>query len=122
MAWLAVLKHAAMVYDFAAEVLRDKLSAHDPVLRPSDYEAFVHQKSPAHPELIQLTASSKNKIRQVLLRMLLEAGILKEGSALGLIQRPVLPPGQFRVIASDSPHWLAGFLVPDTEISQYSDT
>jgi hypothetical protein len=116
-AWLAACKRTRFVFDFAAEVLRDKLAAHDPVLRPSDYEAFVENKGLAYPELAQLTPLSKSKIRQVLLRMLTEAGILAAGEALGNIQRPVLSPSVARLIIADSSNWLAGFLVPDAEIT-----
>jgi hypothetical protein len=115
-AWLAVCKHILFAFEFAAEVLRDKLSAHDPVLRHSDYEAYIESKELTHPELAQLTPSSKNKIRQVLLKMLTEAGLLANGRPLGTIQRPPLSPTVICAITSDSPSWLAGFLVPDIEI------
>ena len=116
MAWLAAFKHSAFVFDFVAELLREKLAAHDPILRHSDYETFFDGKSASHPELGRLTNSSKNKIRQVLLRMLAEAGLLVTGTGLGTIQRPVLSPAVLRAVISESPRWLAGFLVPDSEI------
>jgi len=115
-AWLAACKHIQFAFEFAAEVLRDKLAAHDPVLRHSDYEAYLENKILSHTELAQLATSSRNKIRQVLLRMLNEAGLLEPGTALGTIRRPVLSAEVVGVIIADSPHWLAGFLVPDTEI------
>jgi hypothetical protein len=115
-AWLAACKRIRFAFEFAAEVLRDKLAVHDPVLRPSDYEGYVENKRLAHQEFARLTASSKNKIRQVLLRMLAEAGLLEAGASLGTIQRPVLSPAVGRAIVSDTPVWLAGFLVPDSEI------
>ncbi|MCG3776509.1 MAG: hypothetical protein JW395_3368 [Nitrospira sp.] len=115
-AWLAACKHIRFAFEFAAEVLRDKLAAHDPVLRHSDYESYVENKGLCHPEFVRLTTSSKNKVRQVLLRMLTEVGILGKGAALGTIQRPALSPAVVRVISADSPNWLAGFLVPDAEI------
>lgn len=118
MAWLAALKNISFAFDFASEVLREKLAVHDPVLRLSDYETYVEHKSAAHPELTQLATISKSKIRQVLLRMLREAGLLGAGGTLGTIQRPVLSPGVTRAVVADSPHWLAGFLVPDTEIGR----
>jgi hypothetical protein len=115
-AWLAVCKHIRFAFEFAAEVLRDKLTAHDPVLRHSDYEAYAESKALAHPELARLTTASKIKIRQVLLKMLTEAGLLTKGASLGTIQRPVLSSAVSRVITSDSPAWLSGFLVPDSEL------
>ena len=116
-AWLAACKHIPFAFDFASEVLRDKLAAHDAVLRPSDYEVYVENKSLSHPELARLASSSKYKVRQILLRMLTEAGLIVKGPALGTIQRPALSPAVVRVITADSPHWLAAFLVPDLEIS-----
>ena len=116
-AWLAVCKSIRFAFEFASEVLRDKLAAQDAFLRPSDYEAYVENKSLSHSELARLTTLSKTKVRQVLLRMLAEAGLLATGTALGTIQRPALSPTVVRAITSDSPDWLAGFLVPDAEIS-----
>lgn len=115
-AWLAACKHIRFAFDFASEVLRDKLCVHDPVLRHSDYEAYAETKGLSHPEFARLTTSSKNKIRQVLLRMLTEAGLLVKGTGLGTIQRPVLSPAVLHIINADNPSWLAGFLVPDIEI------
>ena len=53
---------------------------------------------------------------KALLRMLREAGLLNKGSALGIIERPVLSPAVVDVIRRDDIRWLAGFLVPDAEI------
>ena len=118
LSWLAAMKHIPFVYEFAAEVLREKLAMHDTVLRPSDYEDYVEAKSVAHPEISDLSEASKYKIRQVLLRMLREAGLLNKGSALGVIERPVLSPAVANVIREDNSYWLAGFLVPDNEIGR----
>jgi hypothetical protein len=115
-AWLAAIKHIRFAYEFASEVLRAKLEAHDPVLRRSDYETFVAAKSVTHPELSELAESSKAKLKQVLLRMLTEAGLLTPGHALGTISRTILPHAVLEAIIKDDPQWLAGFLVPDDEI------
>lgn len=116
LAWLAAIKHIPFVFEFAAEALRDKLAAHDPVLRLSDYEAYVELKASTHPALSQLTAVTRAKLRRVLLRMLAEADLLAPGIALGTVQRPVLSPAVTSVIQADDPRWLAGFLVPDAEL------
>jgi len=120
--WLAACKHIPFVFEFAAEVLREKLAAHDATLRPSDYESYVEHKAISHPEIAELRPSSKTKVRQIVLRMLAEAGLLVKGAALGTIQRPALSPAVGSAITSDDPKWLAGFLVPDTEIPVSSTT
>jgi bacteriophage exclusion system BrxA-like protein len=116
MAWLAACKRISFAFGFAAEALRDKLAARDTILRPSDYETYVETEAVAHPELMKLSSSTKIKIRQVLLKMLSEAGLLGAGVEWGTIQRPVLSPVARQAITSDDPRWLAGFLVPDHEI------
>jgi len=114
--WLAMLKYNTFVFEFASELLRDKLVARDITLRHSDYETFISAKAPAHPELLELKESSRIKIRNVLLRMLTEVGILVEGDSLGVIERPSPSPAVLRAIRADNPGLLAGFLFPDSEL------
>jgi hypothetical protein len=116
MAWLAAIKHIRFVFDFASEVLRAKLAAHDPILRRSDYDTYFDAKSLTYPELARVTASSAAKLRQVSLRMLVEANLLLPGPALGTIRRSLLPRAVSDAIVDDDACWLAGFLIPDNEI------
>jgi len=116
LAWLAAVKHSAFLYEFSAEVMRGKLDLHDEVLRASDYERFISDKSPHHPELAGLAESSSTKIRRVLLLMLREIGLLTGGADLGRIHRVVLPPAVEEALRSDDPKWLAAFLLSDSEI------
>lgn len=116
LAWLAAVKHSAFLYEFPTEVMRSKWELHDTVLRASDYERFINEKAPHHPELVRLTESSSTKIRRVLLLMLREIGLLASGTDLGTIQRLVIPPVVEKVIRRDDPKWLAAFLLSDAEI------
>ncbi|RYD29166.1 MAG: DUF1819 family protein [Verrucomicrobiaceae bacterium] len=118
MAWLAACKHMEFVRAFATDVLRGKLEIHDPVLRLSDYRAYVEDQAAIHPALERLTPASREKIRQRLLFMLGEAGLLIKGEGLGRISRPAMPPSVMAAIREDHPRWLACFLVPDSEISR----
>lgn len=115
-AWLAALKHIRFAFDFAAEVLRDKLDTQDLVLRYSDYETYVETKSAFHPELAKLRPSSRTKVRQIILGMVTEAGLVGVTGRVMTVARPVLSPPVLRAVLADDPRWLAGFLVPDDEI------
>ncbi len=117
LAWLSALKSSAFVFDFAAEVLRTKLEALDPDLRPSDYETFYFGKCAAHPELVAIKTTTQAKIKRVLFTMLREAGILIPSSPSATVCRPVVPHDVLTAIIADDRRWLAGFLLPDTEIS-----
>jgi hypothetical protein len=118
MAWLAAMKQNSMVFEFASEVLRDKMDGRDTSLRPSDYEGFLASKSTEHPEILALAETTRVKVRGVLLRMLMEAGILTKGAELGSLQRPALSIEAERVIRADNSRWLAGFLVTESEIAR----
>lgn len=118
MAWLAAAKRSGIGFDFAAEVLRAKLAEHDPVLRLSDYEDFISAKTPTHPELDGLAASTRGKTRQVLLSMLTEVGLLGAGRSERPVYRPVVSAAVTEAVVEDHPGWLAAFLVPDAEIER----
>ena len=114
MAWLAVLKRIQIAADLPREILLEKLSSLDPVLRRSDMAAFYEDRERDHPELAALAPSSQQKVRSALLQMLREAGLLvgKSGKSgtLGTVQRPFLSPQVQELVASDDPALLAGFL------------
>jgi hypothetical protein len=114
MAWLAVLKRIQIAAELSREVLMEKLSGLDPVLRRSDMAAFYEACERDHPELTALAPSSQQKVRSALLQMLRDAGLLTgkagKGGTLGTVQRPLLSPQVQELVASDDPALLAGFL------------
>ena len=97
-------------------MLRAKLDLLDPVLRPSDYEAFVTARGPKHPELGELSPSTQTKIRTVLMTMLREVKFLTPDRRNFMIEKPIYSPDVLAAILADHPRWLAGFLVPDAEM------
>lgn len=117
MAWLAAIKYSAMILEFAADVLRGKLSDFDLVLRPSDYDNFIAARLHSHPELSELTESSRKKIRTVLLLMLTEAGMLRKKNGAQLIIRPLQSKRVIDSIVADDAQLLVGFLWTDKEIA-----
>lgn len=115
--WLAACKYSLFIFEFAADVLRGKFDAQDPVLRPSDYENHIASQSAAHPELVALSPATQVKLRNVLKTMLREVGILGPNSKNQAITRPLVSPEVQEAILADDRRWLAAFLVPDGEIA-----
>jgi hypothetical protein len=115
MAWLAVLKRIQIAAELSRDVLLEKLSSLDPVLRRSDMAAFYEDRERGHPELAALAPSSQQKVRSALLQMLRDAGLLAgkagKGGTLGTVQRPLLSPQVQELVGSDDPALLAGFLL-----------
>lgn len=111
LALLAVFKRYRLVREFAEEVLEEKLQTMDPEIRPSDYTSFIESKEAAHPELLTLSDSSAEKLRQVTLRILTEGEILS-ATRPKRIQPALLPDAVIDVIRVEDPRLLRPFLQP----------
>lgn len=116
MVWLATLKQSTFLFDFAAEVLREKLVGTDRVLRYSDYESFLDTHTLTHPEIGNLKPSTRAKLRQMLMHMLTEAALIHGGRKAVLVQRPPMGSAVLTAIVADDARWLAGFLYTDDEV------
>lgn len=83
-------RHYRLVGDFVREVIRDKVAMGDDRVGFSDYYHFLEQKYPLHPELAELSETTRAKLRQVTFRMLTE-GLLLEKGREHLLRVPELP-------------------------------
>ena len=79
-----------LVGDFVREVLRDKIALKDDRLNYSDYYHFLERAAILHPELAELSETTRAKLRQVTFRMLAEGLLLEKGKEPG-IRIPLLP-------------------------------
>jgi hypothetical protein len=120
-AWLAACKRIPFVHDFAVEVLREKLTHQDNILRHSDYEHYLTLKQREHPELNKLTDLSKSKTKQVMYKMLAEASITdaSPGQDDPILRRPPISYAVTELIVNDDRKWLRAFLIPDHELSSH---
>ncbi len=82
MLWIAICKRYAFIRDFSIEVVCEKLLNLDPTLEEQDYTAFFNAKAQWHDELNAIEMSKQKKIKQVLFRMLRQAGILSPDNIL----------------------------------------
>lgn len=113
--WVAVCRHHRFIYDFAIEIIREKYLQLDYDLRPEDYDAFFNAKAATHDELEGLTESTRGKLRQVVFRMLREAGMLTKQD---VIIPTSLTPWVARAIGSGSPDDLRIFPLSDSDIKE----
>ena len=87
--WLAVCRRYQFIGDFAIEVLRERFITLKTDLSHEDFDSFFNRKSDWHDELDQLRPATKNKLRQVLFRILREADLVTE---TGIINAAMLSP------------------------------
>jgi hypothetical protein len=81
------------------------------------YDNFIAARLPSHPELGELTESSSRKVRNVLLLMLMEAGMIREENGELRITRPIQTQRVIDSIVADDAEFLVGFLWSDEEIA-----
>ena len=78
--WTAACRKYALIGEFAEEVLRERFLTLAGTVSYEDYDSFYRAKAMWHDELDDVTGSSYQKLRQVLFKMLVEAGLLtKQG-------------------------------------------
>ena len=75
-AFLAICKTYPLVFDFVVQVLAEKLVIYDYQLKEVDFTAFWNEKIMDYPELDNIAESTQKKIKQVLIRILNEVGLL----------------------------------------------
>ena len=80
--WIAVCRRFSFIADFMSEVVRERYLALRNYLDYPDFDAFLEAKSGQHPELADLSPSTRAKLRQVLFRMLREAHLLSKGNQI----------------------------------------
>lgn len=115
MAFISVCKTYPFVYEFAVEVLREKMFQFDYHITEGDYFAFYNRKKESHPELEEISDHSKDKIRQVLFKILEEAKIIDNTKSKNI--QPQFLSAEFQtLLQEDDPDLLRVFFLTDQEI------
>lgn len=116
-AFLAVCKHYAFIRDFTIEVIRDKVLVFDFKLNESDFNSFINSKILLHPELEAFSESTRKKAKQVMYRILEQAGIINNTVDKAILPQ-ILQQNVIDAIIMDDPAWLKIFMVSDRDIIQ----
>ena len=115
--FLAICQRFRFIREYVEEVLRPKVLALDTQLYPADFAKFIDRKGAEAPEVERLTDKSLAKVKQVLVRMLAEAGLLDSTSSQRLTPR--LPSKALaRHIAETNANRLRLLLLSDADIRQ----
>ena len=88
--WLSVCRRYRFIADFAVEVVRERYIGLKSDLHYEDFDSFFNRKSAWHSELDEVRPATRNKLRQVLFKMLREADLLTENN---MINTAILSPG-----------------------------
>jgi len=80
--WLAICRQHAFLYEFSVEVIRERFLTLRYDLHHENFDAFFNEKLDWHEELEKITTMTRNKLRQVVFRMLREAELLNTHNAI----------------------------------------
>lgn len=80
--WAAACRRYDLIGEFAEEVLRERFLTLAGTISYEDYDSFYRAKTMWHDELGAVTQASYKKLRQVLFRMMVEAGLLTAKGAI----------------------------------------
>jgi hypothetical protein len=116
--FIAICRRFRFIREFVEEVLRPKAMALDIQLYPADFARFFDRKGAESPEIDELTPKSTAKIKQVLVRMLAETGLL-DSTTSQRIARPAPSKALVNLVAKTDPTDLRCLLLSDIDIRQH---
>ena len=111
--WLAICRRYRFLYDFSAEVIRERFLTLRYDLGYEDFDAFFNSKMEWHEEMERITTITRNKLRQVTFKMLRECELLNSDSS---IVPALLSSRLINVICSHSGRDLYLFPIMDTTL------
>lgn len=97
--WLATCRRYRFIADFAMEVLRERYITLKTDVNHEDFDSFFNRKSEWHAELDAIQPTTRNKLRQVLFRILREAGLLASNN---IINAAILSPELLNAISHNN--------------------
>lgn len=115
--FLAVCKSYRFIKDFTIDVLRNKMLVFDYQITDADYISFVRGKMSEHEELEELTELTQKKIKQVIFKILEQAGII-DNIRSKIIQPQFVEHKVLEVVSRDNPNWLKILFMSDLDIDR----
>lgn len=115
--WLAICKRYRFIYEFAAEVLREKFLRLDMTLDHADYDVFFNKMAEWHSEMEQIAPATRKKQRQFIFKMMREADLLTDD---GRILPALFTPDLIEAIRADDPAHFAVFPISAQDIKAWA--
>lgn len=115
--FIAICRRYRFIREFTIEVLWPKIQASEIQVYPGDLVRFIEDKGIHAPEVEKLTDKSRAKVRQVILRILSEAGLMDSTDSRKL-QRPVPSRSLAKLLMENDSKQLRCLLLSEQEIRQ----
>jgi hypothetical protein len=76
--WVAVCRNYRFIAEFAVEVFHERFVTHRKSLTNMEFDRYFNDRAEWHSELERIKHSTRQKLRQVLFKIMREAGFLSE--------------------------------------------
>ena len=103
----AAIKHSRLLGDFMEKVVKENWRTFNSKVAPKDWSHFFESCEQADPHIIQWSESTKKKLKQVVFRILAEAGYL-EGTRSGKLQTVSIVPGIQQYLVANQEKYVLG--------------
>ena len=115
--WLAICRRYRFIYEFAVEVLREKFLTLQYEIKYEDFDAFFNAKAAWDEDFDRITDSTRKKLRQVLFKILREAGLI---SPEHLIIPAILSSDVLKAVENTSRKDLSIFPVAESDLKEWA--
>lgn len=116
--WISVCRCYKFIADFAVEIIRERYLGLKIDLHYVDFDSFFNRKSEWHPELDAIQPATRNKLRQVLFKILREAELLTVNNTINAV---MLSPRLLEAIPRDSRQDVLFFPMFESELEGWKD-
>lgn len=97
------LKTYQLLTDFALQIVVRRWQQRLLTLDRTDFERFLDEQTPAHPELKTFTEATRRKLAQIALLMLKQAGLVQAG---GQLTTPPVSAGVWQFFIDQGDGWM----------------
>lgn len=115
--WVAICRRYLFIAEFAQEVIRERFIRLQPDLEHTEFDAFFDRKAEWHTELDRLSSSTRQKLRQVLFRILREAGIVSNNLQ---IQSPIWSAQVLEILKPDGAQSFQFFPIFESDLERFA--
>ena len=113
----AILRTYPIIKRFSLQVLAEKVAILDTRLQPSEIHAFFRTEEELHPALEEKSEKTKQKLKQVMLRILVDADMLSSTKEKVII-KPYIDEGLAGMILKESDEsYLRALLQSESDIA-----
>lgn len=98
----AIMKTDRLVFEFINEVYKDKILLMQEVITNNDFDFFYEQKAMQSSILLKASDSTKAKLKQVVFKIMLDAGIIEKSGKDKKITKPYINDTLRKLIINDN--------------------